>query len=305
MGTSREQMDGSRHWQGAGKPAYRTLPIEQIAAERTGGTAQCVDLLTRAIERQVIPRLVLAGRVAPAPAASPVAPVRPALLGPVDVVEYTDLLLQHDPAAALLYMDAVRQRELNPETLYLDFLAPSARRLGLLWDQDLCDFTQVTVGLMRLQQVLRRLSPEFQNANTRRELGRRELGRRALLVPGPGEQHTFGLVMVAEFFRRAGWDVWGGPQGRDNDPVSMVSSLSFAVVGFSVGSHTTLDRLAGMIRKVRRTSRNPAVGVMVGGPIFLENPALAALVGADTTAMDGRHAVQQAHGLLSLQIGAD
>ncbi|MDH5177200.1 MAG: cobalamin B12-binding domain-containing protein [Gammaproteobacteria bacterium] len=28
--------------------------------------------------------------------------------------------------------------------------------------------------------------------------------RRALLIPMPGEQHTFGLMIVADFFRRAG-----------------------------------------------------------------------------------------------------
>ena len=35
-------------------------------------------------------------------------------------------------------------------------------------------------------------------------------GRRILLTAVPGEQHSFGLYMVAEFFRRAGWDVVDG-----------------------------------------------------------------------------------------------
>ena len=74
----------------------------------------------------------------------------------------------------------------------------------------------------------------------------------------------------------------------------------YAVVGFSVGSVVRLDALAEAIRKVRRLSRNRAIGVMVGGPVFLERPELVAMIGADATATDGRQAVLQAHRLLDL-----
>ena len=55
------------------------------------------------------------------------------------------------------------RRGASVETLYLDLLAPTARHLGDLWDADVCDFTEVTVGLGRLQQVLHELSPAFQS----------------------------------------------------------------------------------------------------------------------------------------------
>ena len=295
MGTSREQIGDRNRWQPAGEPPCGGYPIDGLTAfRRDDDEAGRLALLTRTIERDVIPRLVLASRAGPVTVA--VSAAGPALLVSAEVLQYADLLLGQDDAASFRFVESLQAQALSPETLYLDVLAPAARHLGTLWDQDLCDFTQVTVGLMRLQQVLRRLSPAFQN-----EMARRELGCRALLVPGPGEQHTFGLVMVAEFFRRAGWDVWGGPQSGRQDPVEMVRSVAFAMVGFSVGSNNTLDRLATLIRKVRRTSRNPAIGIMVGGPIFLENPSLVALVGADTTAADGREAVHKAQGLLNLQ----
>ena len=295
MGTSREQIGGNNPWQSAGEPPCGGYPIDDLAHFRRHDEAtHRLALLTRTIERDVIPRLVLASRAA---VASPAAPAAGSpLLVSADVLHVADLLLGQDDAASFTFVKALQAQALSPESLYLDVLSPAARHLGTLWDQDLCDFTQVTVGLMRLQQALRRLSPAFQN-----EMARRELGCRALLVPGPGEQHTFGLVMVAEFFRRAGWDVWGGPQSSRQDPVEMVRGVAFSVIGFSVGSTNTLDRLATLIRKVRRTSRNPAIGIMVGGPIFLEDPSLVALVGADTTAVDGREAVRQAHGLINLQ----
>jgi methanogenic corrinoid protein MtbC1 len=39
---------------------------------------------------------------------------------------------------------------------------------------------------------------------------------------------------------------------------------------------------------------------MVGGPVFLDRPELAALVGADASAVDARQAALQAESLLAL-----
>jgi MerR family transcriptional regulator, light-induced transcriptional regulator len=44
------------------------------------------------------------------------------------------------------------------------------------------------------------------------------------------------------------------------------------------------------------------VGVMVGGPIFTDNPGLAAEVGADATAQDGRQAPGVAEQLLGSRV---
>jgi methylmalonyl-CoA mutase cobalamin-binding subunit len=153
----------------------------------------------------------------------------------------------------------------------------------------------VTLGLWRLHQVLRELSPAFQS-----EVERGDLGHRILLAPGPGEQHMFGLIMVADFFRRAGWNVWSGPVGTTAELAGMVRDEWFAVIGLSIGCGTRLDALSSCIRSVRRASRNQEIGVMVGGPMFIEHPELVALVGADATAIDGRQAVLQAQNLLDL-----
>lgn len=86
-------------------------------------------------------------------------------------------------------------------------------------------------------------------------------GHSVLLAPVPGEQHTFGL---------------------------------------SVGSGGRMEALAATIRAIRRTSRNRSIGVMVGGPVFIEHPEYVALVGADVTALDARQAPVQAARLVSL-----
>jgi len=117
--------------------------------------------------------------------------------------------------------------------------------------------------------------------------------------------------MVAEFFLREGWDVWGGPAKMSDNPavsddvVSLVRSEWFNLVGFSVATDTRLSLLSGSIRAIRRASRNRSIGVMVGGPIFIRRPELVALVGADATAVDAREALLRAESMFALPAQRD
>jgi methanogenic corrinoid protein MtbC1 len=252
--------------------------------------------LTRTIETEVIPRLLLAHGSAPLRVSASDLTVRPS--GAENIASLVALVLGHELTSAASFVEGLRLQGASAESLCLDLLAPTARQLGELWEQDLCDFTEVTVGLWRLQQVLHDLGLAF-----RGELALRKTGPRALLVPVVGEQHTFGLAMVVDFFRSARWNVWSGAVKSNADLASLVRRESFAVVGFSVACGDRLEAVAGCIRAVRRASCNRAVGVMVGGPMFIEHPEFAALVGADATAVDGRQAVLQAEALLTLLTG--
>ena len=239
--------------------------------------------LVRTIEGEIVPRLVLA-RMAGATTAAAKAPVR----GPdvADVREFVRLLLNHDVGVAAAYVEMVRQRGASLEGVCLYLLAPAARELGLLWEEDECDFMQVTVGLCRLHHLLRELSPEF-----RPEKSERKVDRNILLAPVPGDQHTFGLTLVAQFLRRAGWEVWHEYPTKSAEVLELVRANWFSVVGLSVGTETRLDDVATIIRAIRHASRNRAVGIMVGGPVLVARPELAGLVGADATAIDGPAAV--------------
>jgi methanogenic corrinoid protein MtbC1 len=249
--------------------------------------------LTRTIETEVIPRLLLAHGTAPLRVSA--SDLSGRATGAENISSLVKLVLGHELQAATSFVDGLRLQGASAESLCLDLLAPTARHLGELWEQDLCDFTEVTVGLWRLQQVLHELSPAF-----RGELATRKTGPRALLVPVVGEQHTFGLAMVVDFFRSARWNVWSGTVTSNADLSDLVRRESFAIVGFSVACGERLEAVAACIRAVRRASCNRAVGIMVGGPMFIAHPEFAALVGADATAVDGRQAVLQAEALLTL-----
>ncbi len=249
-------------------------------------------ILARAIDHEIIPRLMLAHRGSHAC----LVPQAESGLGvnAADVEEFAKLVLSPDENVAHACIEAMRARGISVETIYLDLLAPVARYLGELWEQDLCDFTEVTLGLGRLHRVLRELSPAFSQPNDRPSNG-----RRVLLLPGMGEQHTFGLVMVAEFFRRAGWDVAGGPWEAGADPVVMVKREWFDVVGFSLASELHLDALGECIRKVREAALNPSLRILVGGPAFAANPDYVSRVHADAATNDGSKAPDVAERLVA------
>jgi methanogenic corrinoid protein MtbC1 len=190
-------------------------------------------------------------------------------------------------------VDARRRAGVSVESLYLDLFAPAARRLGEMWCDDSCDFSTVTVALGRLQRLLRELSPAFGT-----EVEHPANGRRAFFAQPVDEQHSFGLSMVAEFFRREGWDVFGVVGGAVEDPAVRVRREWADVVGLSVGSERRLDWLRRCIVEIRSASRNPDVVVMVGGPIFTLHPDWAGSVGADATARDAKDAPRVASRLL-------
>jgi methanogenic corrinoid protein MtbC1 len=210
------------------------------------------------------------------------------------VTELARIVLSSDFSIAAAYVRTQRLNERSLEDLCADLLAPTARRLGEMWEQDLCHFADVTLALWRLQQVLR----EFSEALPTRT-PRLEHALSALLVPAPGEQHTFGLSIVMEFFVRAGWDVCGGPPTFVGELRDLVRTSWFDVVGFSVSSDKGLEPLASCIREVRAVSRNPGVCILVGGAVFSHHPQLVAKVGADLMVVDGQQAPLQAERLLA------
>ena len=185
------------------------------------------------------------------------------------------------------------------ETIYLHLLAPAARRLGTWWDEDACDFVDVTMGLWRCQEIVHALSALIPGVApvTGAE-------RRALFSPAPGEQHGFGALMVEEFFRRDGWQTWSTPVVDEAELMALVAGRTFDVVGLTVSVERHVAPLSRSIAAVRRASRNPRVIVLVGGRVFAERPELALQVGADGTAADGALAVKLADSLLRRNIVA-
>lgn len=218
-----------------------------------------------------------------------------------DIETFARALLQRSSSTAAQLVDAHRSRGVPLEEIYLHLFAPAARRLGEWWESDHCSFSQVTLSLWRLQSLLHDLSPSFRSSQTAAQRASAE--RRILLATLPDQQHTFGLSILADFFRRDGWVALAVPAPERGEVLAALSTHWFDVLALSASMDGEADDLGKMIEAARRASKNPRLVVIVGGPLFLRQPELAAVIGADGMSADAPEAVAMATQLLHAEQG--
>jgi methanogenic corrinoid protein MtbC1 len=282
-----------------GKSASRTP-----ASEPAGGSeAECLDsersrFLTSLIEGNVIPQLMMLHKLGASGAPAPEVPAASfktaagerggeARSRRITAKQITDLvgLVRGDTLAeGLLYCTALRERGYPLDRIFQDLLAPAARQLGTLWEEDEVDFLEVTVAVGRLQRIVCDLrgSQDVMDWSL----------QSALMTAPPGEQHTFGLHMAAEGLRSAGLDVVTLVADDLSDIEVAVRQKAYNFVGISVGSESLIGNVVSVIDTVRSTSRRNSVKVIVGGAVTTVSGSLRAdLVGADCLARDVAEAV--------------
>jgi MerR family transcriptional regulator, light-induced transcriptional regulator len=237
--------------------------------------------LARMIEADIIPRLLIAnGRPPPQPRATAALEA-----DRQDIEAFARMMIGLDLVRANVVVAGAMSRGVAVESVLLDLFAPTAKRLGEMWVEDACSFTDVTVGLCALQSLLRTFTSGDVVEPTVMHDGR------VLIAAAPEEQHTFGVLMLETFFRRAGWDVIGMPMSSAGDVLGAVSRRSFSIVGFSLSRDCALDGLRDLIAATRKASVNAELAVMVGGRVFNDAPAKVRFVGADLTAQDADQAL--------------
>jgi len=268
------------HWRGFGAPANSRLDgIPGLLPITPASTTATVAVLARTIQNEIIPRLMMAHRT-PSECAMPNL-VIPYSVTASDVDNFVNLLLEGRQAEGLDWIEEARGKGVSIESIFLNLLAPAARQLGELWEEDERDFTEVTLGLAELHKILHVL-PSMS------ELHKQYVpnGLTILLMPSPGDQHTLGLAMVAEFFQRDGWAVDGGTFAAADNPALLVKAKHYDAVGFSLATGLGFNRLQDCISAIRKTASPNKLCIIVGGPFFVENQDKVSLVGADLFVQD-------------------
>jgi MerR family transcriptional regulator, light-induced transcriptional regulator len=244
----------------------------------------CKDSLLAVIEEQIIPRLLNVQQFFPGRATNTAEEILGAEQPEFEA--FTQHCLKGDTVKANQIVDSLSERGLAHDRIFLELITPAARHLGALWEQDLCDFTQVTCGLAMMHQMIYRLgyeSPAGQSAEGASE--------RVMLACAPGSQHFLGLTIVADFFRQAGSEVVLEISSSESELLRAVGNEWFDVVGISVALEAQLQTLPDLIAHLRASSGNPKVRVVLGGPIFLIHDFSPDNLGADAIFTDAREAV--------------
>ena len=255
-------------------PAYGQTHGSECETPRVRGAS-----VGRSMELELIPRLLQHARAVGAT----IDPTTPSSIAidATDVQALVDACLAHDeercPALITRFIDAGAPLE----RICLDLLTPAARMLGELWEDDEVGFLDVTLGLGRMQRVVR-------------DLGRRVAAEtpmsddagQAFICGMPDEQHSLGIAMVAEFFVADGWGVTVGPPLGAEEVMHEVAAHWYDVIGLSAGVKERIPKITAVIRDIRHASLNADLAVMVGGRAFLDRPDLVREVGADASAPD-------------------
>lgn len=269
-----------------GREADRVEAADRAAPGRSNRSACDNQDVVRLALRDIAPLLRGAERLHPEGGRVEDSADRRGAFGRIDVEEFASLSICPD-CDIWPYIEDALAIGVPVQEIFEDLLAPTARRLGDLWESDDCDFLSVTTGAHRLQIAMRRLSLAWRPG--------REGAPRALFLPAPGETHVLGLSIVTTAFEQGGWstDITDG-----SGVYSAVRRHWFDLVAFSISCDRLVARLADAAARIRRISRNRNVFLLVGGPVVASKPELAASIGADAIAATAQEAVVITRSLL-------
>jgi len=221
------------------------------------------------------------------------------------VNELAELLVATDQTATLDLIQHLVELGGTIGPLSATLFEPAARVLGDLWSEDQCSEFDVTLGLCRMQTAVRLL-----NAGSLGALPSRLPKPLVLIVPEPGELHQLGAALDSSVLRDAGWAPHTEFPGDDDALHEILSATWFDVLDLSLSAAFRRDqllaRMTRTIAQARRASRNPALVVVVGGRVFVEEKAAGQAVGADhanTTALNVNKSILKTIGLARTSTG--
>ncbi|MBA4046235.1 MAG: cobalamin B12-binding protein [Erythrobacter sp.] len=279
---------------GAGSAVLRgviSAPLERVRRKTSMGKSDPGDSVNSIIESEIIPRLLMAHSASDRPAKAK----RSRPINPDDASRFAMLPLRLEAASLLEEVDAFIADGASVETICLDLLAPAARRLGEMWENDECDFIDVTMGLWRLQEVMREIA-----ARSPADLSGLAMPRSALFSPMPGDHHNFGTLMIEEVFSRGGWQSEALVKPERRELLDRLARQPFDLVGLTLSRDCPSSALTNLIKAVRNVSANPHIIVLVGGRMINENPDIAVEAGADGTGFDALAALELANSLVKV-----
>lgn len=268
-------------------------PKSETDASKTmeGCSSLGEDTINTIIESEIIPRLLLAHSTGSVGKSGD----HRSEIAPSEANRFATLPLEREAPGLLEEVDRFLDEGVSIDSIYIDLLAPAARRLGEMWSNDDCDFVDVTMGLWRLQEVMREIAARTPNVtNALRS------PRSVLVAPMPGDQHNFGAQMVEEIFARGGWDSQLLPRPERRELLDTLSQRAFDVVALTITRDTPNAAISSLIKAMRGVSVNPHLSVLIGGNSVNNNPGMVAEVGADGTGTDARAALETANRLLSI-----
>lgn len=175
---------------------------------------------------------------------------------------------------------------IRPEDI-TDFYIPEvARRLGAAWCEDSVSFADVTIGVARLQGMLKEIgAPWFDEARLDAE------APGLLVVVLADEFHTLGAMVLCGQLARLGVSVKIAMGHGESELLRTVAAGNFDAIFLSAAQGERLARLRKLVEKIRAASVRPTP-VVIGGSVVTRVTDIKTQTGADHATTDPREALR-------------
>ena len=171
----------------------------------------------------------------------------------------------------------LRTADMSLDKIYRSYLGEAARKLGEQWEQDALSFREVSLAMARIYTImnsLRRRSPA-PDVVTKPSL---------IFAAVPGEQHTLGVEMATDLFRRKGWPVAHLIDKSHDDILHAVDDNDVHLIGLSLSGTKHLNSLFRLILALRVA--RPDLKIIVSGAILSSHSDSIKQFGVDALVTD-------------------
>ena len=203
-----------------------------------------------------------------------------------EIEDFCRVLTSGSVERAVAHVDRLTGAGVPLERIYERHISDAARRLGALWETDELTFSEVSIGLSRLQMILRQTSPRFVAGTCARRNA-----PAALFSVAPGETHVLGVSIVAEHFARAGYSTRIDLTPEIDTLAEQASDPRIRIVGLSVSASRFLPQLKAAIAAIRARAAHDVL-ILAGGHAFQSSVGETVLTGADHIAASPQEALR-------------
>lgn len=198
-------------------------------------------------------------------------------LGQKAINDLSRALVSDDDSRALALVNELLAGGEPIERVYLSYLAGAAAHLGRMWSKDEMRAAEMSIAAARIYAIMRGLSAKLLPDQW-------PDGRHVVFASVPGEQHTLGVSMAADLFRRDGWLVDLKVDRTHDELMHELAVTDYALLGLSASTQASLEALIRVIAAVRVST--PHVQILVCGGLVRQCKDLPRLTGADALPLD-------------------
>lgn len=191
-----------------------------------------------------------------------------------------------EPEAARRVLGKAKAIGVSSTQLADQYIPALAHKMGDMWCADTMGFAEVTIGVARLQALLRELGPEW-----RADVQAPADAPVILLLTLRDAQHTLGAVLLAGQLRRAGYSVRLALDPTQAQFADLAQRLRFDAVFISASQSESLEKMRRMVDLLKEVSVT-SCPIAVGGGVLEFNTDVAKIVGADIATSNIDEAVE-------------